>query len=78
MYKKLINTDEIAESHKSGNSLSKVDAKVKKQMLDSKKPINPKMIFDGKISKKISNQKYKKPTVDERSDKAPIINITDW
>jgi len=78
MYKTLMNKDELTEQHKlGGNQFSKIDKITKKEMLEKEKPINPKYVFDGKINKKISDKKYRKPKP-EGNEKKPLISLNDW
>ena len=73
MLKSLIQKDEIEESHKLNNSsLSKMEKKVKKDVVEKEKPINPNFIFDG-LKKKVSNKKFRKPKPDE--NKKPTIEF---
>ena len=74
MFKKLQNKDEIEESHKpKGASLNKVEVKIKKEILENKKPIHPKFIFNN-LKKKVVNKKYRKPK--PKDEDKPLINIT--
>ena len=78
MYKTLMNKDELVEQHKAGgNQFTKIDKLTKKEVLEKEKPINPKDIFDGKIKKKINNNKYRKPKVDNEKKKS-LISLNDW
>ncbi len=77
MFKNLQNKDEIVESTKlKNNSLKKVDDKAEKQIKESKKPIDPKYIFEG-IKTKVKGKKFRKPTPDDES-KMKIIEIKDY
>ena len=56
MFKKLQHKDEIAESCKlKGASLNKVEKKLKKEILEKKKPIHPKYIFND-LKKKVKKK----------------------
>ncbi len=73
MFKSLSNIDEIENSHKlKGSSLNKVEKKIKKEIIEKEKPINPTFIFKN-LKKKITNSKYRKPKPSE-SEK-PKLNI---
>ena len=61
MLKNLIQKDEIEETHKPNNaSLNKMEKKVKKEVIEKEKPINPNFIFEG-LKKKVPNKKFRKP-----------------
>ncbi len=73
MFKTLANVDEIENSHKkNGSSLNKVEKKVKKEVIEKTKPINPKYIFKD-LKKKVPNSKYRKPKPSE--NEKPKLNI---
>ncbi len=77
MLKNIIHKDEIEESHKPNNaSLSKMEKKVKKEVVEKEKPINPNFIFEG-LNKKVSNKKFRKPKPDEKT-KPKIEFIGDY
>ena len=78
MYKTLMNKDELVEQHKSGaNQFSKIDKLTKKELLEKEKPINPKYVFDGKLNKKIKDNKYRKPKALDNVKK-PLISLNHW
>lgn len=67
MLKTQFQKDEIEEAHKANNaSLSKMEKKVKKEVIEKEKPINPNFIFEG-LNKKVSNKKFRKPKPDEKT-----------
>jgi hypothetical protein len=77
MFKTLQNIDELEHQHHGKGSLSKIDKMTKKEVLEKEKPINPKFIFEGKIKKKISDKKFRKPKPTEDT-KPQIINLYDF
>ncbi len=61
MLKNTFGKDEIEEAHKPNNaSLSKMEKKIKKEVIEKEKPINPNFIFEG-LKKKVSTRKFRKP-----------------
>ncbi len=75
MFKKLSNIDEYEQqSKKNGESLNKVNKKIKKEIKQNEKPVHPKFIFEGKIKKKINNKNYRKPK-GNNDEKKPLITI---
>tara|TARA_R110002033_G_scaffold119154_1_gene162605 strand:- start:442 stop:678 length:237 start_codon:yes stop_codon:yes gene_type:complete len=78
MFKTLMNKDEMVEQHSlNGNQFNKVDKIMKKEVLEKEKPINPKYVFDGKITKKIVTKNYRKPKP-KNDSKKPLISLNDW
>tara|TARA_R110001632_G_scaffold182409_1_gene302501 strand:- start:1041 stop:1277 length:237 start_codon:yes stop_codon:yes gene_type:complete len=73
MFKSLSNIDEIENSHiLKGSSLNKVEKKIKKEIIEKEKPINPNFIFKN-LNKKVKNSKYRKPKPSE--NEKPKLNI---
>ena len=73
MFKNLSNVDELENSHSlKGASLNKVEKKIKKEIVEKKKPINPNFIFKD-LKKKVKNSKYRKPTPPD--NEKPKLNI---
>lgn len=73
MFKTLSNVDEIENSHKlKGASLNKVEKKIKKEVIEKQKPINPNFIFKD-LKKKVKTSKYRKPKPND--NEKPKLNI---
>ena len=81
MLKQKFHEDEYERQASGENPLFKVEKIVKKEMMDSEKPIDPKYVFnDYKKSKADKGKKYRKPKpeTDGTKKKPKLITLDNW